>query len=95
LFVFERDLELVVLEEIVFLAAVALGALKAADEQHGHAYRHQNGENASIHCEPTHQVLHFPTALAGAPLTTICLQTTMQGNKLDENPTLKVIPGRC
>jgi hypothetical protein len=57
-----------VLEEIVFLAAGALGALYATDEEHGHAYRHQNGENASIHCEPTHQVLHFPvTALAGAP----------------------------
>ncbi len=53
------------LEEIVFLAAAALGALKAADEEHGHAYCNQNGKNASIHCNPMCQVLHFlATSLA-------------------------------
>jgi hypothetical protein len=54
-------------EEIVFLEAVALGALKTADEENRHADRNQNGENASIHCEPMRQVLHLlVTALAGA-----------------------------
>ena len=83
-----------VLEEIVLLAAAALGALKTADEEHGHAYRNQNGKNASIHREPMRQVLHLQSPLLpGAPLaTTIYLQSTMQGNQLDENPALKVTP---
>jgi len=66
LFVFERDLEFVVLEEIVFVAAVALGALKAADDEHGDSDRNQNGEYASIYRNPMCQVLHFlVTNLAG------------------------------
>jgi len=56
----------VVVEKIVFLAAAALGALKTANNEHGHAYRDKHGENASIHREPMHQVLHFlVTNLAG------------------------------
>jgi hypothetical protein len=59
-----------VLEEIVFVAAVALGALKTADEEHGHAYRDQHSKNASIHREPMRQVLHLQSPfLQGAPLT--------------------------
>ncbi len=55
-----------VFEQIVFLAAAALGAPKTTDKQHGHAGCNQDGENASIHCDPMGQVLHLlVTALAG------------------------------
>jgi hypothetical protein len=56
----------VVLEEIVFVAAVALGALKTADEEHGHAYRDQHSKYASIHREPMRQVLHLHSPLLQA-----------------------------
>jgi len=62
----------VALEEIVYLAAVAFCALKATNNEHGHAYRDQHSKYASIHREPMCQVLHLlVTTLAGALLAHI------------------------
>jgi hypothetical protein len=49
-----QRLHFVPLEEVVFLAAAALGALKAADEQHRYADCNQYGEDISIHAQPVH-----------------------------------------
>ena len=46
-------------KEIVFLPAVALGAPETAHNQHCHADRNQNGEDASIRRDPMPQVLHI------------------------------------
>jgi uncharacterized protein (DUF2336 family) len=47
------------LEEVVFFPAPAVRALQAADKQHGHADRDQDGENISIDSEPVHQATHI------------------------------------
>ena len=58
------------LEEVVFLAAAALGALQAADEEQRHADRDQNCENGSIYRNPMCQVLHLRSPFLGnAPFT--------------------------
>jgi hypothetical protein len=45
-------LNFVALEELVLLAASAIGALKAAGDEHGHTHRNQDGEYVSIQSEP-------------------------------------------
>ena len=94
LFTLERDLEFVMTEQIVFLAAAAFGALKTADEEYGNADRNQNGENASIHCEPMSQVLHFQSPLLQGvlmPKTNLPANPT-PGNHLDASPAPMVTP---
>jgi len=53
-----KPLHLVVVEEVVLLAAGAIGALQAADEEHGYAHRHEDGQNASVDSKPVHQSIH-------------------------------------
>jgi len=91
---FGPDLEFVMPEQIVFLAAAALGALMAADQEYGHADRHQNSENVSIHCQPMSQVLQFQSPLLQGvlmPKTNLPLIPT-PGNNLDASPAPMVTP---
>ena len=46
-------------EQVVFIAAGAVGAAKAADQQHGNTNRHQDGDQASVHGEPMNQAKHI------------------------------------
>jgi hypothetical protein len=48
----------VALEEIVFLAAAAVRALKATEKKHRHADRDQDGEDISVDSEPMQQAAH-------------------------------------
>jgi hypothetical protein len=74
-------------EEIVFVAAAALGALKTADEEHRHADRNQHSKNASIHRNPMPQLLHLRSPfMQGNPIAhnELYPQNTMQGNSWTE-----------
>lgn len=55
-----QALELGWAEEIVLLAAGAVGALHAADEEDGHAHRDQNGENTFVDHKPMKHAVHTP-----------------------------------
>lgn len=46
-------------EQVVFIAAGAVGAAKAADQQHGDAHCDQDGGQACVHREPMDQVMHI------------------------------------
>jgi hypothetical protein len=46
------------LKEVILLGLGAVRALKAADEEHGHANRYQHGEHARIRHEPMSQGMH-------------------------------------
>jgi hypothetical protein len=48
-----------VAEEVVLAAAWAVGATHAADKENGHARRHQDCEQASIHRKPVNQAMHI------------------------------------
>ena len=48
-----------VAEEIVLAAARAVGAAHAADNEDGHAHRHQDGHEISIRREQMNQVMHI------------------------------------
>lgn len=52
-------LHLVAAEEIVLVAAGAVRASEAANKQDSHAYRYQNGKDASVTREPVNQVMHI------------------------------------
>ena len=67
-------LDFVPAEEIVFLAAAALGALQAADQQHGHAHRHQNGQNALIHNKPVLRCCILLTPIRASALNLALIQ---------------------
>ena len=45
-------------EKFILFAARAAGALKTANEQNGHAYSHQDGQNVRIRDEPMSQAMH-------------------------------------
>jgi hypothetical protein len=49
----------VALEEVIFVAAGAVGALQAADEKDRHAHRNQDGENIFIDRKPMEQSSHI------------------------------------
>jgi hypothetical protein len=49
----------VVAEDIVFVAAGAVGALQATKEEERHAQRHQEGEGVIKGREPLKQTLHI------------------------------------
>ena len=51
-------LHLVASEEIVLLAARAFRALQAADQQHRHAYRYQDGKEIRIRRKPVGYAVH-------------------------------------
>ena len=55
----DARLDLVTMEEVVLLAAGAVRALHAADEEHGHAHRNQDGKYARVDHEPMHQATHI------------------------------------
>jgi len=56
---FPRDLlQLVAAKEVVFLAAGALRALQAANDEHGHARRYHNGKDVSVGHKPMNQSVH-------------------------------------
>jgi hypothetical protein len=56
---FPRDLlQFAAAEEVVFLAAGALRALQAADDEHSHARRDHNGKDVSVGHKPMNQSVH-------------------------------------
>jgi hypothetical protein len=57
-----RALKFIVAKEGVLAAARAVGASHAAHEEDGHAHRHYDGEQASIHREPMKQAMHTKRA---------------------------------
>ena len=61
----ERVLYFVAMEDLVLFAFGAAGALHAADEEHGHAYRDQHGQDDSILHKPMRQSLHFRSPIRG------------------------------
>ena len=52
------SLQFVAAEEVVFLAAGAVGTLQAADEKHGNSHRDQDGKDARVDLKPVHQTIH-------------------------------------
>ena len=56
------------MEELILVAAAALGALQAAHQQHRHAYRDQHGKNAFVRRKPMRYGLHLrsPSRAIGA-----------------------------
>jgi hypothetical protein len=46
-------------EEVVFVAAGAVGASEAADEKDCDAYRYEDSQNASVRREPMDQMMHI------------------------------------
>ena len=46
-------------EQVVFVARRAVRAAQAADQQHGHAYGDQHGDQAAIRIEPMDEVVHI------------------------------------
>jgi hypothetical protein len=46
-------------EEVVFVAAGAVGASQAADEKDCNAHCHQDSQDASVRREPMDQVMHI------------------------------------
>jgi hypothetical protein len=68
-------LDSAVTKELVLVAAGAVRALQAADEEQGHAHRSQDGEDFFMHRKPVNQTNHclYPRAYsknlaAGLPL---------------------------
>jgi hypothetical protein len=58
--VFENyGLAFVAMEEIILVAAAALGALQAAHQKYCHTHRDQHGENAFVRRKPMRYGLHF------------------------------------
>jgi hypothetical protein len=51
-------LKLAAAKDFVLVAAGAIRASKAADEEYCHTSRNQDGEDASMDHKPMHQVLH-------------------------------------
>ncbi len=51
-------LDFVALEQVVLLAATAVGALEAANEKHGDTHRDQHGEYVPVHSKPMDQAAH-------------------------------------
>ena len=52
-------LEFVAAEEVVFVAAGAVGASQAADQKHRNADSHQDSQDASVRREPMDQMMHI------------------------------------
>jgi hypothetical protein len=46
-------------EDIVLIAAGALGALSAAPQKHRYANRHDQGKSVSVHRQPVNQTAHM------------------------------------
>jgi hypothetical protein len=46
-------------EEVVFVAAGAVGASQAADEKDRYAHCHQDSQDASVRREPMDQMMHI------------------------------------
>jgi hypothetical protein len=46
------------LEQLIFFAAAAFGALQAADKKQGNPYRYENGEDVFIDSKPVNQAMH-------------------------------------
>jgi hypothetical protein len=46
-------------EEVVFVAAGAVGASQAADEKDGNAHCDQDSQDASVRREPMNQMMHI------------------------------------
>jgi hypothetical protein len=46
-------------KQVVFVTAGAVRAAKATYQQHGYAYRHQDGDQDSVHREPVNQAKHI------------------------------------
>jgi hypothetical protein len=51
--------DLVVAKDIVFFRVAAVGTFQAADQEHGNADCHQNGESVIGGCEPLNQAIHL------------------------------------
>jgi hypothetical protein len=50
---------MVAAEDVVFFAVSAVRALQAADQEHSHSDRHEDGECVIGGCEPMDQVMHI------------------------------------
>ena len=55
---FRNPLKFVVAEDVVLVAAGALRAFQAADKEHCHAHRNQDGEDVYVRRKPLNQAIH-------------------------------------
>jgi len=53
-----QALHVAALEKVVLVAALAVRALQAADQQHRHSHRHQDGEQIRVGRKPMCQAMH-------------------------------------
>jgi hypothetical protein len=84
----------VVIENVILVAAAALGALQATHQKYRYAYRDHHGKNASVRRKPMRYGLHFLVTIPerSGPLRRIALlNTTGSADNLDDTRSPQVI----